>query len=330
MFINMVTKKVSKVSIVLPIYNEEKNILGLYKELKQVLVKLGKDYEIIFVDDSSKDNSLDILSKLYEKDEKIQVISLMGNQGQTTALNAGFKNASGDVIIAMDGDGQHNPEYIPVFVKGIEDGYDLVSGWKKEDKSRHFIYKFLSKIAHKTICMISKTKLKYFGATMKAYDSKLLKKLDLSGDLHRFAGALVSFKGIKIKEIPLKIRANKKRKSNYSLIKIPKVALDLFLMNFLVKYAKTPFRFFGFFGFLFNILGLMGLSCVFIQKQFFGKSTQENVSLIMVSALLIMVGIQFLFFGLISELISRIYYTSNNKQYYQKRVHLKHREKVKK
>ena len=315
---------IHKISVVLPVYNEEEAIESLYDELKAVLNELHKDYEIIFVDDCSQDNSLNILNKIFKKDNNVQVISLLGNHGQTLALSAGFKNASGDIIIAMDGDGQHNPKYIPEFLAGIEEGYDLVSGWKKEDKTRGFLSRLSSKIAHKIIAKLSGSSLKYSGATMKAYRKEILKKLELTGDLHRFAGALVEFKGIKIKEIPIEIRKRKSGKSNYTASKTLQVMLDLILLRFLVKYSKKPFRFFGFLGFLMTLMGFLGLAFVFIEKWFFNISTAGNSSILIMSAIFLIAGIQFIFFGLIAELISRIYYTSNNRDYFIKRYYLKH------
>jgi len=319
----MISRSVKKVSIVIPIYNEQDNLLPLYNELKAVLDTLNKEYEIIYVDDCSNDQSLEILNDLFKKDNHVQVISLLGNHGQTLALSAGFKTASGDVIIAIDGDGQHNPKYIPMFVRGIEEGYDLVSGWKLEDKSRNPLTRISSKIAHKIIAYLSGSNLKYAGATMKAYNSDLLKRLDLTGDMHRFAGALVSFKGIKIKEIPIVIRERHSGSSKYSSYKFLKVLLDLILIKFLTKYSKTPFRFFGFGGFLMSLLGAAGIIYVFIEKWFYNISTSSNSSILIVSSILILMGIQFIFFGLIAELISRVYYTSNNQEYFTKRLHLR-------
>lgn len=319
-------RKTEKVSIVIPVYNEGSNVISLYEELKPVMESLKKDYEIIYIDDCSQDHTLEVLEKIFNHDKKVQVISLLGNHGQTLALNAGFRKATGDIIIAMDGDGQHDPKYIPEFVKGIEEGYDLVSGWKIEDKGRGLISRGISKVAHKIIAKISGSKMKYSGATMKAYHKPLLRKLDLTGDMHRFAGALVSFKGIKIKEIPIKIRQRKDAKSHYGPSKALKVLLDLILLRYLVKTSKTPFRFFGFLGFSMSFIGFLGFIWVFIQKIFFGVSTLSNASILIFSLLFVTAGIQFIFFGLIAEMISRVYYTSNNQQYYIKRYHLTHDE----
>ena len=234
---------INKISVVIPIYNEELNITLLYDEIVVVLSKINKQYEIIFVDDCSSDNSLGILMEIFNKKPNIQVISLLGNQGQTSALNAGFKKATGDIIVAMDGDGQHNPKYIPEFIQAIEKGYDMASSWKQKRYSKKFYLFFFSNIAHKIIGKVIGIKMRYFGATMKAYNKNLLHNLELSGDLHRFAGALVYYEGIKIKEIPINIRPRKNGPSKYKVSKILKVVLDLILIRFLIKHAKTRFAY---------------------------------------------------------------------------------------
>lgn len=316
---------IKKISIVIPVYNEEENIQNLYQELKAVLDNLNKNYEIIFVDDGSKDHSLPILKKIFTNDQNIEIISLLGNHGQTSALATGFAQTRGDIIIAMDGDGQHNPRYIPDFIAAIEQGFDVASGWKEKNEGAGIIQFFLSNLAHKIIAKISGAKMKYFGATMKAYRKNVLKNLDLAGDLHRFAGALIYYKGIKIKEIPIKIRARKKGKSSYNLGKTSKVALDLILIRFLVKYSKTPFRIFGLIGVLLILLGIIGIGGVFVAKYGYRQSTASNASVLIISAILSIVGVQFIFFGLMAELISRVYYTSGNKKFYNIKEHWKHR-----
>jgi len=315
---------IKKISVVIPVYNEQDNIKNLYGELSAVLSVIGKEYEVIFVDDSSADSSLEILKDLFKSDPRVQVVSLLGNQGQTMALKAGFKMASGDVVVAMDGDGQHDPKYIPEFVAAIEEGFDIASGWKQKDKSRGTASAMVSGIAHKIISRVAGVRMNYFGATMKAYRQELLKKLDLSGDLHRFMGALVYFKGIKVKEIPIEIRQRKGGRSNYTLKKILRVGLDLILIRFLTKYSKTPFRIFGTIGLLCGFFGLVGIGYIEILKYIFGQSAAANVAGLVISAIAFIIGIQFVFFGLMAEMISRIYYTSNNKEFFNVRENLKH------
>lgn len=317
-------KNINKISIIAPVYNEEANIEDFYGELNAVLKKIGKEYEIIFVDDSSIDSSFKILEDIFNKDKYVEIVSLLGNQGQTMALAAGFRAASGDVIVAMDGDGQHDPKYIPEFVAAIEEGYDVASGWKVKDEGSKKIKSFMSGLAHKIISGLTGAKMNYFGATMKAYKKDVLRSLDISGDFHRFMGALIYYKGIKIKEIPIEIRPRKKGVSHYSAGKIFKVALDLILLKFLTKYSKTPFRIFGSLGVFFGLLGTIGIGYIYILKYFFSQSAAENVAGLVISAVFFIVGIQFVFFGLVAEMISKVYYTGGGKEFFSVRTRLKH------
>jgi len=313
-----------KVSIVLPVYNEEGNVESLYKELRETMRKQDKDYEIIFVDDCSYDNTFEMLQKIFKKDEHVQVISLMGNQGKAVALNSGLKHVTGDIIVIMDGDGQHNPEDIPRFIKAIDKGFDVASGWKQEDPGRSKFKSRLHGSINKALGKIMGVKMKYFGVAMKAYKKGVAERLELTGDLHRFAGALIYYEGINIKEIPISIRPRKEGVSKYRFGKIVgKVFLDVILVKFLTKYSKTPFRIFGPIGFFFGTLGTIGIAYVAITKYLLGISAFYNISILILSAIGITIGIQFIFFGLIAEMISRIYYTSNNKQFYTLKEHLK-------
>lgn len=316
---------IKKISIVLPIYNEAENIVPLYRELTDVLGASLKEYEIIYVDDCSTDTSLEVLENLFTEDTHVQVVSLLGNQGQTIALSAGLKQAMGDVIIAMDGDGQHNPVYLPEFIQAIEEGNDLASSWKLQDERGNFLVAALSKLFHKIVSLFTGVKMKYFGSTMKAYRRELLHSLDLAGDLHRFAGVLVYYKGMQVKEIPIKIRKRVRGVSAYNIVgKIFRVVLDLLLIKFLTKYAKAPFRVFGIISFVGLALGLFGIALVTYQKYVLGFPSYQNTGLLIVSAVGIIVSIQLLVFGFIAELISRVYYASEQRGLYTIRTHLRH------
>lgn len=315
---------IQKISVVVPIHNEEENIVPLYLELTKVLRATLTDYEIIYVDDCSYDNSLATLDDLFTRDPRIQVVSLLGNQGQTIALSAGFKQAGGDVIIAMDGDGQHDPAYLKEFIKAIEEGHDLASSWKLQDERGSILFALLSKLFHKMVSMSTGVKMKYFGSTMKAYRRELLHSLDLSGDLHRFAGVLVYYEGIKVKEIPIKIRKRIRGSSAYGVSKIFRVILDLLLIKFLTKYAKAPFRVFGSISLIGLVLGVSGVVLVMYQKYVLGFPSYQNTGLLIVSAVGIIVSIQLLVFGFIAELISRVYYASDKRGLYTIKTHLRH------
>lgn len=322
----METSKIKKVSVVMPIYNEEGNIRDLHAELKEVLDGQSMDHEIIFVDDCSYDDSFKVLSDIFKKDSSTKVISLMGNQGKAVALNVALKQATGDVVVVMDGDGQHDPKYIPQFIAAIEDGYDMASGWKDKDSGRHKLKSFVHDKVNRTLSRIMGVKLRYFGIAMKAYRRELIQNLELWGDLHRFVGALVHYKGIRIKEIPISIRARGKGVSNYSFRKIAwKIFLDIILVKFLIKYARTPFRIFGTLGILSIFCGVLGASYLAYHKYVLGINVFYNSAALIVSALFFIMGLQFIFFGLMAELISRAYYTSEKRQRDIIRAELKHR-----
>ncbi len=316
---------IQKISIVIPVYNEAGNIPTLYTELTNILRASQKDYEIIYVNDCSTDTSLEVLEGLFTHDTHVQVVSLLGNQGQTIALSAGLKHAEGDVVIAMDGDGQHDPAYLPEFIQAIEEGNDLASSWKIQDERGSYLVAILSKTFHGVVSMFTGVKMKYFGSTMKAYRRELLQSLDLAGDLHRFAGVLVHYKGIRVKEIPIRIRKRAQGVSAYGIAgKIFRVLPDLLLIKFLTKYAKAPFRVFGAVSLIGLILGVSGIGLVTYQKYVLGFPSYQNTGLLIVSAVGIIVSIQLLVFGFVAELISRVYYTTNQRGLYTIRTHLKH------
>jgi len=321
----MLEQKKQKISIIIPVYNEEGNVANLHKELTEVMGLENREYEIIFIDDCSYDKTLDVLREIFNQDKHTQIISLMGNQGKAAALNSGLKHASGDIIIIMDGDGQHNPNDIPQFISAIENGYDVASGWKIEDKGRSKIKSIIHNSINKFIGKIMGVKMKYFGVAMKAYKKNIIDHLELSGDLHRFAGALIYYKGIKIKEIPINIRPRETGVSKYNFNNIVgKVFLDVILVKFLTKYSKTPFRIFGPIGFFFGILGSIGIIYVAITKYLYNIAAFHNISIIIIAAIGITIGIQFIFFGLMAEMISRIYYTSNERGLHTTKEYLKH------
>lgn len=313
-----------KISLIIPVYNEEANVASLYQELKTVLATLNRNYEIIFIDDGSTDSSLQILRRIFEDNPQVQVISLLGNQGQTLGLKAGFEASTGEIIVAMDGDGQHDPKYLPQFIQAIEEGNDIASGWKVKDAESGRFKFLLSRIAHKIVSKITGAKMNYLGATMKAYDRSLFGGLEISGHLHRFMGALMYYPGIKVKEIPIKIRRRSGGQSNYNLTKTLRVLLDLILIKFLTKYSKTPFVIFGSLGAIMGLFGTIGIFYVYLLKFFFQHSAAENVAGLIISAVCLITGLQFIFFGLLAEMVSRTYYTADRKRFFNVKLHLKH------
>src|SRR5579864_5678958 len=240
-------------SIVIPVHNEERSILPLYDLLTVVLEALHRPYEIIFVDDASTDRSFELLANLVETDARLTVVRLRRNFGQTAALSAGFHEAKGEVVIAMDGDLQHAPEDIPALLAKIDDGYDIASGWRKDRIDNPITRKFPSRIANWLIARASGLELRDFGTTFKAYRAEILKDVNLYGELHRFIPALASFYGARVVEVPIRNTPRTAGESHYGLSRTFRVLFDLLTIRFLLKYFTRPVHFFG-------ALGLAGTS----------------------------------------------------------------------
>src|SRR3954462_8096368 len=235
-------------SIVIPVHNEEPSLLPLYDRLTAVLESLQKPYEILFIDDASTDRSFELLANLVETDERLKVIRLRRNFGQTAALSAGFHEAEGEVIIAMDGDLQHAPEDIPALLRKIDEGYDIASGWRKQRVDNALTRKIPSRIANWMMKKASGVDLHDFGTTFKAYRSEVLKDINLYGELHRFIPALASQYGARIAEVPIKNIPRPSGKSHYGLGRTGRVFFDILTIQFLLRYLTRPMHFFGTWG----------------------------------------------------------------------------------
>jgi len=293
---------IKKISVVVPIYNEESNIAELCSQLHQVLDSLSYTFEIILVNDGSTDNSAKIIADMCLIFSELKGIDLAGNYGQTIALRAGFELAKGEVIIAMDGDLQHDPNDIIRFMKKIEEGYDLVGG-AKEKRPDGWMKSKLSSLAHKLISKLAQVEMSYFGATFKAYRSYLLKHTNLLGDSHRFLGALVARKGIKYTEIPITIHPRLHGTSNYKMNKVWKVLLDLIFLKFFVSYLKKPFRLFGSIGAAMSSFGIIGLISFSIGNIFLHTNVKEDYLVEYFScAILIVMGMLFISIGILAEI----------------------------
>src|SRR5436190_14254137 len=253
-------------SIVIPVHNEEPSLLPLYDRLTAVLEALQKQYEILFVDDASTDRSFELLANLVETDEHLKVIRLRRNFGQTAALSAGFHEAEGDVIIAMDGDLQHAPEDIPALLKKIDEGYDIASGWRKERVDNAITRKIPSRIANWLMAQASGVELRDFGTTFKAYRAEVLKDVHLYGELHRFIPALASFYGARVAEVPIRNSPRMSGGSHYGLGRTFRVLFDIITIKFLLKYFTRPMHFFGQLGLLGVGLGGAILSYLMVYK----------------------------------------------------------------
>src|SRR5579872_5904708 len=253
-------------SIVIPIHNEEPSILPLYDRLTTVLEQVQKPYEILFVDDASTDRSFELLANLVETDGHLKVIRLRRNFGQTAALSAGFHEAKGDVIIAMDGDLQHAPEDIPALLHKVEEGFDIASGWRKNRVDNAIMRKIPSRIANWLMAKASGIELRDFGTTFKAYRAEVLKEVHLYGELHRFIPALASFYGARVAEVPITNTPRAAGDSHYGLGRTFRVLFDILTIKFLLKYFTRPMHFFGTWGLAGTGIGGLILSYLAVHK----------------------------------------------------------------
>jgi len=305
-----------QISIIVPFYNEEDNIEELYGQLARVLKGLGVSYELIFIDDGSTDKTHDILIDLFQSDETVKIIILRKNFGQTAALQAGFDHAKGEVVITMDGDLQHDPEDIPKLLAPLEQGFDIVSGWRKERKDHFLLRRFPSWVANRIMRLLSGVKIHDFGTTFKAYKHDVLKGIRLYGELHRFIPALISRTGVKITEVPIKNVVRQKGKSNYGLSRIRKVLFDLMTVKFIISFIDRPLQFFGLIGL---VLGGIGFTIALILTMgfyIFEWSIRDNLGNLILGVFLMILGLQFIMTGLLAEIISRIYFTTHEMRIY--------------
>lgn len=305
------------ISVTVPFFNEEKNVRPLYSQLKEVLEKENLNYEIIFVDDGSMDKTLVVLKEIHREDEKVKVIKLRKNFGQTAALSAGFDHARGEIIISLDGDLQHDPRDLPKLLKKVEEGYDIASGWREERKDPFFTRKLPSRIANWLIRLISGVDIHDFGTTFKAYRKEIIKNIRLYGELHRFIPALASQLGASITEVPIENIPRKHGKSSYNLLRTIRVIFDLITVKFLISYSTRPLQIFGIWGLGFTSAGfLIGLYLT-IKKFLYDIALMvEHGPLLMLAVLLMVIGFQFITMGLLGEMLARVYYETRNKPIY--------------
>ncbi|SNR69974.1 glycosyltransferase family 2 protein [Desulfurobacterium atlanticum] len=305
-----------KLSIVIPLYNEEENVNELYNRLKEVLDALPYDYEIIFVDDGSTDRTVEKLEEIAKKDSKVKVVEFARNFGQTPAMMAGMDIASGDVIITMDGDLQNDPVDIPRLLEKIDEGYDVVSGWRKNRKDATVSRKIPSKIANWLIGKLTGVRIHDYGCSLKAYRSNVIKRIRLYGEMHRFIPAVVSTvtSPDKIIEIPVRHHPRKYGKSKYGISRTFKVIVDLFYVWFVKKYMQKPIHFFGGIGLFLLFVGLT-FFLYLLSVKLLGNPIGGR-PLLVISVMCIIAGLQMLTTGIISEILMRIYYESQQKKPY--------------
>jgi len=304
------------ISIIVPLYNEEENVTLLYEAIANVLVPLNKfRFEMIFIDDGSTDHTFQKLEKLHEKDDRIKIIKFRKNYGQSPAMAAGFDAAKGKMIVTMDGDLQNDPRDIGKLINKLNEGYDLVSGWRKNRKDKFLIRKMPSKIANKIICSVTDVQLHDTGCSLKIYRSEVAKKINLYGELHRFLPALAKLEGAKITELPVRHHARKFGSSKYNLTRTFRVIMDLLTLNLFLKYLAKPGHFFGALSGFFMLIST--LIAIWIGLTFSKSTATPNLenNLFALLFLFLTAGFEFIFLGLLAELILK---TSNKKNKYSK------------
>jgi glycosyltransferase involved in cell wall biosynthesis len=301
-------------SVIIPLYNEEENVQILYEKLRESLTPLVKEYEILFVDDGSSDRTLSILEEIQSKDNRIVVLSLRRNFGQTAAFAAGFDFARGDIVITMDGDLQNDPADISKLLELTKD-HDLVSGWRKKRKDPFFRRRLPSVVANWLISNVTGVKLHDYGCSLKAYRRDVIKNLKLYGEMHRFIPAVASWYGVRVAEVEVAHHPRLKGRSKYGISRMIKVVLDLITVKFLQSFSTKPIQFFGPVGIINVFLGLLISLYLSIDKIFFGHNIGGR-PLLLLGVLLIIVGIQLIGMGLLGEMLVRVYHESQRKPTY--------------
>ncbi len=309
-----------KYSMIIPLYNEEENVGQLHERLIRVLSSMGREYEVIYIDDGSMDGTFEKLKEIAGGDNRVRVIRLRRNFGQTAALSAGFRHARGEVIITSDGDLQNDPEDIPRLLTKLEEGYDMVSGWRKERKDPFWSRILPSLIANKIIAGITGVNVHDMGCSLKAYRRDLIRHINLYGEMHRFLPVLASWVGASIAEIPVSHHPRCHGKSKYGLSRTFRVILDLITVKFLLSYSTRPIQIFGAWGLASIFLGLLsGIATILMRIITIDGNpirTMTRNPLLWATGIFIIVGIQFIILGLLGEVNIRTYYESQNKPIY--------------
>jgi glycosyltransferase involved in cell wall biosynthesis len=306
-----------QLSIVVPLFNEAATITELHRRLSAVLLLLGTSAEIVYVDDGSSDGTREALESLAARDERIVLVSLARNYGQTAALAAGFDAAEGAVIVAMDGDLQHAPEEIPKLLAKLEEGYDVVSGWREQRVDNLWTRRLPSKIANWLMAQLSGVSLHDFGTTFKAYRAPVIKRIRLYGDLHRFIPALASWGGARIAEVPIANIPRPQNQSHYGLSRTWRVMADLITVRFLLRYVTRPLHLFGPMGFAATGIGAFAAIWVLAAKVLTGEAVfLAHGPLLLLSAVLIQTGVMLIGLGLLAEVLTRIYMDGRRRRIY--------------
>jgi glycosyltransferase involved in cell wall biosynthesis len=307
-----------KYSIVVPFHNEEENVTVLYARLKYVMEQVSESFELVLVDDGSDDRTCKLLGEIAAVDSRVLVIKLRRNFGQTSALAAGFDHATGEFILSMDGDLQHDPSEIPDFLEKLEEGYDVVSGWRKDRVDNFVMRRFPSRCANWLMAKLSGVDIHDFGTTFKAYRREVIQNIPLYGEMHRFIPALASWYGASICEIPIKNVPRERGKSHYGIGRTFGVFFDLLTIRFLLKHMNRPLHFFGGFGAL-SILAGSCMAAILLGMKIFNPHLDvmlQHGPMFVIGSVLIISGIQLLAIGLLGELQVRLFYAGRQRTPY--------------
>ncbi|HTS67993.1 MAG TPA: glycosyltransferase family 2 protein [Terriglobia bacterium] len=304
-------------SIVVPLHNEQENVTGLYARLKAVMESHGEPFEIVVVDDGSNDGTFPLLKEIAAVDSRVVVVRLRRNFGQTSALAAGFDHARGEYVIAMDGDLQHDPADIPLFLEKIAEGYDIVSGWRKVRIDNLWMRRIPSRIANWLMAKLSGVDIHDFGTTFKAYRRDILEQVPLYGEMHRFIPALASWHGASICEVPIRNLNRERGNSHYGITRTFRVFFDLITIRFLLRYLARPLHFFGGIGML-SILAGSGISLWLLIEKFLNHTEimTHHGPLMIFTAVLLLAGLNLLAVGLLGEMQVRHYYEPSRRTPY--------------
>ena len=302
-------------SIVIPVYNEEENILHIVESLEPVLDNCERSYEIIFIDDGSTDATFSALKNAHDKDPRIKTIKFRRNFGQSAALKAGFDHAMGDVVISMDGDMQNDPVDIPILLNKLEnEDYDVVCGWRA-DRNDPLSKKLISKVANLVRRNITSEFIHDSGCTFRAYKNECVKGLELYGETHRYIPAMLLWKGYKIGEVKVKHHSRKYGITKYNWRRVIKGFLDLIVISFWQKYSVRPIHVFGGLGMMLSISGILLVAYMIIQRLFFSIAL-SNRPIFLLAILMVIIGVQFIVSGILADIMLKVYYGQSDKKNY--------------
>ena len=303
------------VSLVVPLYNEEANVAKLYSEISSVIDAAGLRAEFVFVDDGSSDRTVENLVAAAEDDTRVKIVSFRRNFGQTAAMAAGFDFAQGDVIVTLDGDLQNDPAEIPRMIEKLDEGFDLVAGWRKNRQDAAISRKLPSFIANRIISSTTHVQLHDYGCTLKVMKAEVAKNLAMYGEMHRFIPALAAEHGVKIAELAVNHRPRLHGKSKYGISRTFRVLLDLLTVKFFIGFSTRPLHMFGALGFVSGGLGTLLMVMMTFQRMFLSVP-MGNRPMLMLAAMLVLIGLQCICFGLLAEILVRTYHESQNKKIY--------------